>query len=296
MNQTRFQWVLLAILVFMICGLGLVLHRQSQLMQELVRDASTRASVPVPVVPTSTPARMPVGQEIARINVTAEAQGEFLPDIQFFQRCVDGRVVTQRSEWDGNQHTFCVGKNQLFVAQRGEETLLDERVVDELKDVPVLFRADVLTHGADRRSDKVLVSYAPEACTTTGDCGVGMRRNHVTYLYSLQTKEVRKLNRFPEIAQHLGIWNESFTKALFYPLTCGGAGCEAVALYGYNLERDQFVENLTQEKAAEMGIESPDVSGIPLPMWSMIEWTSDTTFRAEITDPSGPVRTVQGQF
>lgn len=300
MKQDRFQWLVAIVLLLIVVGFGFIVSRQQQLIRELSK--SSPQSIPeVGAMMERRPApplapQVASGQGIAQVNVGTETPEQPLLGIEFIHRCVNGQVSTQRSEWSGQMHTFCVGKNQLFVREEGKETLLDERMVGEAKDAPILLQANVVSVGPAQRSTKILVSYAPEVCTTTKDCGVGMPTNLVSHLYVRGSGALRQLSNFPKQAYGLGVWNTSFTKALFYPKTCGGAGCVTEALYGYNLERDQFVEGLTRDKAAEAGEESPDSAGKPLPMWDRIEWTSDTDFRARIMDPSGAYRTVTGRF
>lgn len=297
MKQDRFQWLVVVMMGVLAVGFGCIVFRQQQLIHELSRN--TRVPLVSSQQVTSGQAVVQ-GRDIARVKAGTETPNQSLAGIEFIHRCIDGEVTTRRSDLDGQTHAFCVGKNQLFAREMEKETLIDERMVREVKDAPILFQADVISSPARGRSKKVLVSYATEVCTTMNDCGVGMPNQYVRYLYTLGEGTVRALNGFPEQSLGLGVWNPSFTKAIFYPKTCGGAGCERVSLFGYDLERDQVVPNLTRDTAAEPGLESPDVNGKPLPMWGMLEWTSDTVFKAQITDPADPsggtVRTVTGRF
>ena len=125
-----------------------------------------------------------------------------------------------------------------------------------------------------------------------------MPNYHVRFAYDIQTNTVRSLKNFPESGAG-PIWNGSMSKALFIPVTCGGAGCLEAPLFGYDLTIDRFAESLTQERAAlpESSGERPrDVQGRPINRWGKIEWTSDTAFHAEIISPSGTRQWIVGQF
>ncbi len=312
MKQEHFQWLIIVLVVLAVAGFGVVLHRQSVMMQAILRASSSVTVTPNPektvATPSASPQRSPEAlpstprvTDIETVKVMTATPGQFVPNVEFVHRCVDGQVTTKHSDWDGKTHSFCVGRNQLVAKDQGREVMLSDYMVKGIADAPILFGAEMVGNIPADASNLALVSFSYETCTTTDDCGVGGPNHFVSYVYSLQTHTARSLAQFPRSYFGSPVWNKSFTKALFYPVTCGGGGCYPEALIGYNLETDKVNMSVTREKAVAWpeseGNELPtDGVDHPQPAWRAIEWTTDNGFRAMIEDVNHKTRWITGQF
>lgn len=265
---------------------------QGRMPSATVQEAATSQTMSPPVVG---------GKEAAMVTVSTLTPGKVVPNVQLIHRCFDGNITTKRSDWDGKTYSFCLGRNQLIVRDNGQERILEDKVIADVKNAPILMGAELVGNVSADQSKQILVSYSPEPCTTTDDCGVGGPTNFVTYVYNLESRQSRQIQQFPRATVGNGTWNTSFTKVIFYPVSCGGAGCGQESLIGYDLVNDSQVAQLTRDKAAVQsdatGSERPfDVMGATLPTWSSIEWTSNADFRASIIETSGKTRWITGRF
>lgn len=325
MNQEQSKRLILAIVILACVGVGAVLYSQSQRVDQGApvvpeQEVQTQGESPVvtgampsapaqgmpgspgamnPDTSTSSQVTVPVmvGEEIAVRNLGTAASA-----VNVSHRCIDGKVTVNKSNWNGETYRFCVGRNQLVIQENGRDVLVDDRLVMAAPEAPILIKVEPIGDTVQDQSPQILISYSPEPCTTTDDCGVGMPTSHVTFVYSLATHKPRRLWSFPQFTSGSATWNASFTKALFFPLTCGGAGCTPSELIGYNLQTDFVTQAATTERAAS-GTEAAegagaltDVRGNRLPYWSQIEWTSESQFRASITEPSNRTRIVKGEL
>jgi hypothetical protein len=186
--------------------------------------------------------------------------------------------------------SYCLGENRLVLLDKSAEpkVLQTLNVTDDAA-APILIKTETVPS-----STIVLISYAPDPCTTTGDCGAGMPTNHVTLAYDQKTGQVRPITKYPTDGEP--IWNPAGTKAIFVPDTCGGAGCQAIPLIGYDVTRDATQSITTDKAAGSPDGQARDASGKPLPRWSKIAWKNDVEFTAEIIQIDGKATSINSKF
>ncbi len=312
MNQERVQWLLIVVVLLGFLGFGFVLHQQSQMIERLSHQLS---ALPMnegarPVMQEDKPADrvMPVQpitngtriQDIAVLPAPAAGLNRAVPNVQFIHRCVDGQVTTKRSDYNGRTLSFCVGRNQLIVRDNDQETILEDSRVMAAANAPLLMQVEAVANKPEDDSKLILISYSVEPCTTTDDCGVGGPNNFVSFLYDLNAHIGSRLSSFPATTYSQPVWNKAFSKALFYPKTCGGAGCYPAGLLAYDLRADKANLEVTRETAVTAAEAGPGMAmtaaEVPQSTWSQIEWTSESAFRAQVIDPSGKARWITGQF
>lgn len=207
----------------------------------------------------------------------------------FLHRCV-GEVKT--ASFQGAIETnFCLGKNRLEIFDGLKATTLDEADVIEAAKAPLLLGVQYLAQTSSTTAT-VLISYSPEPCATTNDCGASMQTNYVTMSYSLKDGQIKKLPNFPATGKLL--WNSEATKAVSLPLTCGGAGCATGAIKGYDLNADAL-KDVTTDKAAEEK-DAQSATGDKLPYWKDLKWTDATHVTAVIVTPGKPDKKVEVAF
>lgn len=217
-----------------------------------------------------------------------------------FEHYCDGSVKLYKN--DSNKsgvvspdetYYYCIGRNQLFLNLEGELSLIKDEIISEAKDAPLFTDVKKLLP-----SSTVLISYSPNACITVNDCGIGMPTNYETIAFDLTDKTFRDIKNYPENGN--AIWNKSGTKAVFYPETCGGAGCDEGAIIGYDLATDES-KNISSEKAAydssecgngkncwaNCGSPASGTSGECLSVWDNLHWLDDNKVSATIISPSG---------
>lgn len=222
--------------------------------------------------------------EVSRTNVVT-AGGTYV----FAQQCAG-----QTQTLEGQERPFCLGLSRLTVTNpAGAQEQLETANINEAKDVPVLIGASVVPGSAN---GEILVSYAPETCTTAGDCGVGAPDNFVGGMYRSSDGSYRELNNFPEMG--LAVWNANGTKALFVQPTCGPTGCGKAPIYGYDLASDTG-KGVTQEFAAgapsDVG-RALDPMGNPLPQWVSVAWKDEMNFSAVYRPETGPTKEIAGKL
>ena len=297
MNSRAFQWTFLVIVVLGFAGVGLALQRQSDALGSLAttvsQHAETLAQLKTPPTPPPTSPMPPVPQHQTQDIAFFSA----VTDVTFVHRCVEGQSTTRRTDWNGQTYSFCLGRNQLLVRDHGTESILADEVITKPQEAPILIRV----MPAGNTAANVLVSYAPEPCTTVNDCGAGMEDEKspafFRYVYNLSTHAGHRLK--PTQVQGTlgeGIWNASGTRAVYYPATCGGAGCEPQSLIGYDLTTEAVTTALVPDTAISPpeGTTSSDLSQFA--DWSTIEWKTDREFTATILHKGHPAKTVSGRF
>lgn len=311
MNQERFNWLITIVVLLGFIGIGCALYQQSRLIGGLSHQGSMLMQKPM--MPMNAPEqvtdramkRTPTAdgvriQDITLLSAPAVGPQRVAPNVQFIHRCIDGQVITKRSDYNGKTYSFCIGRNQLIVRDNDQETILEDARVTAALSGPILMQVDAVSNKPEDESNLLLVSYSVEPCTTTDDCGVGGPNNFVSFLYDLKAHIGSRLGNFPVATYGRPIWNKSFSKAIFYPITCGGAGCYPGSLIGYDLLTDKVVSELTSEKAVTAAEAGPGgamtAAEVPQSTWNLVEWTSDTAFRAQITDSAGKTRWISGQL
>lgn len=186
--------------------------------------------------------------------------------------------------------SYCMGENRLVVIEKAAEPkVLMTQNVTEAAQAPILIKVELVPS-----SGLVLISYSPEPCTTTGDCGVGTPSNYVTLAYNPKDGQARPINKYP--SDGIPIWNAAGTKAIFVPDTCGGAGCQVIPLIGYDVTRDATQSVTTDKAVGTKENSAKDASGQPLPRWGAIQWKSDADFVANLIKIDGSTQEVAGKF
>jgi YHS domain-containing protein len=312
MNQERVNWLITIVMLLGFIGVGTVLHQQARLISHLSQqgpmihqDHMMQRTDPEEQPTDRAMKRAPAAdgvriQDIALLSAPAAGPQRIAPNVQFIHRCIDGQVITKRSEYNGKTYSFCLGRNQLVIRDNDRETVVDDGQVASALSAPILMRVDAVANKPEDESSLVLVSYTVEPCTTTDDCGVGGPNNFVSFLYDLKTRSGSRIGYFPSTTYGNPVWNKTFSKAVFYPRTCGGAGCYAASLIGYDLRADKLTAEITRDKGVPAEESGPGLALTaaeePQSTWGAIEWTSETAFRAQMTDPAGKTRWIQGQF
>lgn len=193
---------------------------------------------------------------------------------------------------------YCLGTSTLSIVDPNQKSsdLYKITATDPSK-TPVLLDAQLIPGSMN---GAVLVSFSPEACTTTGKCSAGMPSNYVTMAVDLNNTSFSysSIHNYP--ASGTPVWDTYGIKALFIPQTCGGAGCDVAPLIGYSLITDTLNNKLTKETGAGVSGQSSgpvsDVNSKKLAVWKSASWTSDTQFKAVLTGADGTDKTITGTF
>lgn len=194
---------------------------------------------------------------------------------------------------------YCIGRNQLFLNLDGKMLIVKDEAISEAKNALIFTDVKLLPSAT-----AILISYSPNVCFTVNDCGVGMPDNYVTIAFNLADNTFRDIKNYPSNGE--AIWNKSGTKAVFYPETCGGAGCDEASIIGYDLLSDE-AKDISSEKAAydsnSCGSEkncwancgSPSSNGC-LSVWDNLHWVDDKNVSATIISPTGEKKEITFAF
>lgn len=188
--------------------------------------------------------------------------------------------------------SFCVGDFELVAMIRDQSIIITSGHAVSGVDSPVLLKAVAVGDQGN-----VLISYKPY-CASTGDCGAGLPMNEVTHVLRAKDASVQTISHFPPSG--IPVWNSLFTKALFIPETCGGAGCDLAPIIAYDLVSDSS-KDITKEKAVGLGkdaktADATDPVGDRLPVWRSIEWLTGDAFTAVMLKSDGSQQKVMGTF
>lgn len=283
---------MLILLVIGLVALGVMVtrvdHELTDLTHTLLKiSEDVRATKPSGGTKADPDTLVMKGDSAQVVSVEAIKVGE--TTYTFRQRC-NGKIDVAPNQ----TIPFCIGDNQLTVTAGDEKPV----VLDNTSDVtaqaaPVLRPLHFVPSSSGKGT--LLVSYGPDTCVTTDDCGGDFEPNHVTHAYALGTAEakLRPLSHYPVTGK--GVWNPSGTKAVFIPETCGGASCVESTLIGYDLAAD-VAQPATTQKAAGSMTEAKDSAGKRLAQWVTVTWKSETEFTATYTDSKGKSLTVEGKF
>lgn len=188
--------------------------------------------------------------------------------------------------------SFCVGDYELVALISGQSLVVASGHATNGNDSPVLM-------GAESVGDQgmMLVSFKP-SCASVGDCGAGIPVNNQSFVVRVADRSVQPIANIPP--NGTPVWNAIYTKALFIPETCGGAGCDLAPIIGYELTGDR-AKDLTKEKAvglsADMSMtDATDPTGDRLPIWKSIEWDGNDAFTAVMIGADGASKKVTGKF
>lgn len=273
---------LLALLIGGVVLLGVLAILQNQEIKRLSSDETE-------VVEQQNVAQEPAagsGDIVAKKTVQGAG---FLFDVIHY---CDGTVMTNMA--DGVEPAqFCVGENTLVFKDGLREKIIIAETINSAVRAPVL--TDVALVPTESGLKRLLISYGPDACRTTDDCGAGMPENWVSYVFNVADLTARPLANYPLSGD--GVWNSNGTKALFVLNACGGAGCSVMQLVGYDLESDTQ-KPVTTEKAAFRQFEQvpQDIDESLLPYWDGAKWTSNTEFSATIVNTNKTKKVIKGTF
>ena len=301
MSKESFQWVILLLLVIGLIGVGTVVAQQRDQLSRLgasmdalarspslpeVRPAASAGQpIPAPRIPTQD---APAGSvTITQKTVTWNGTVGWVAHL-----CQGSIRAGYRFGGEGQAISYCIGENQLaFIDGSGKVSILETRTVSAAEQAPVLLGVDLVPGS---RKGTVLIGYAAEPCTTTNDCGVGMPTNHVRFAYDLADQRLRAVAHYPEYGQPA--WNPSGTKAVFIRETCGGAGCLAEPLIGYDLATDAMKTVTTVTAARTESGRAQDTEGNRLPTWGSVTWENETRFSVTRFSAEGVLGRVPGTF
>jgi hypothetical protein len=188
--------------------------------------------------------------------------------------------------------SFCIGDYELVATLGDRSIVIASGHASNAQEAPVFLKAEPVASSTD-----ALISFGPN-CASTGDCGVGMPRNEVNFVLHTKDGSVQSISHFPP--NGFAVWNETATKALFIPETCGGAGCDVAPLIGYDLSADRS-KDITNERAVGLGedgraSDATDPVGNRLPVWQSVQWNAGDTFTATVLNSDGSTRKINGTF
>lgn len=294
MNKENWQWVVLIIVVLGLFGLGAIVVNQNAQMAQISRTMITVSSQVQDLAQKQNPQAATNNAPVAQDGYKTLTQENVVWNgnvYQFVHRC-KGEVKVAEEQ----ATPFCIGQNQLAVIDPSSNVkILKTDTIIAAADAPVLLSADLIP-STQKNSGNVLLSYSVETCATTNDCGAGMPTNYVRFVYNLGTQTLRGLKAFPNEGKPA--WNPSGTKAIFYPSTCGGAGCGVVSLGGYDLSKDEMKSVTNVEAAANENGDTDlvDAGGKKLPVWTDIYWKNDSDFVAIVQNPDLTKKQVSGKY
>jgi len=251
--------------------------------------------------PTAVTASEPFGKVIYWMNIISNKKN------YKFEHYCDGSVKLYKNDANGSglvpadsTYYYCIGRNQLFLNLDGEMSVIKDEVISGAQNAPIFTDIKLLSSGI------ILISYSPNACFTVNDCGVGMPNNYITIAFSIADSTFRIIKNYPSHGE--AIWNRSGIKAIFYPETCGGAGCDEASVIGYDLTIDE-AKDVSSEKAAYdsnmcgagkncwANCGSPDsVSGKCLSAWDSLRWVDDSKVSATIISSAGDKKETTFEF
>jgi hypothetical protein len=297
MKKDTLLWALVGLAVLGLAGLGsFVAYQNSQLKQvstsmdklgAKLEDLSQKTSLPAQNSTTS-PAENP--QQVKAAEEFQTLAQKMADKIQFAHLC---KGQTKEVYLFGDERrpvSYCLGENRLVMIEKSAEPkVLQTQNITEDSNAPILIKAETVPS-----STIILISYAPEPCTTIGDCGAGQPTNYVTLAYDQKAGQLKPITKYP--TDGTPIWNAAGTKAIFIPDTCGGAGCQIIPLIGYDVTRDATQSATTDKAVGAKDGQARDVAGKPLPRWGMVKWTSDSDFTAEIVQVDGKITAINGKF
>ncbi len=316
MNRENVQWIAVALIACGLIGVTSIIVKQNEQLNRVSQGldrvetmveiyASKAKATPTPTsassIPTSTLSNSQTIPDVFDgFSVITQKPGITSSGfvIQFVHLC---KGTVQAAE--GQSVPFCLGENRLGVLNpvssfSGPE-ILASNTVSKAEDAPVLMNVEYVK-GATKQGGAFLISYTPEPCTTMNDCGAGMPEHYVRYVYDFSNLVggLRSIQHFPE--RGTLTWNSLGTKALVYPNSAGGAGYEAVILTGYDLLKDSQKNLTTVTGVGDIhgSASDPhtDIQGKRLPFWNKFDWIDDSHFTAELINPDGTKKIVNGQF
>lgn len=187
------------------------------------------------------------------------------------------------------QEYFCLGKNSLIYNESKIDKIIESGNIQNPAEAPILIEAKLIPSNSDRGI--VLISYMPEPCATTGDCGVGGPTNFISHTFNLATLISKRINNFPRISDP--VWNPEGSKALFLPYTCGGVGCGKGSILGYDVDQDQVMYQSSELGSEEFFEGAP---GNPIPYWKRLSWLDNSNAIAELVSSDGKVKKIKINF
>ncbi|MBU4337975.1 hypothetical protein KKB43_06045 [Patescibacteria group bacterium] len=183
---------------------------------------------------------------------------------------------------------YCLGENKLvFIGSDGKTLDIKSEEISDAVLAPFLLDTQLLP--STNETGTVLVSYFPAPCLTIGDCGIAEPTDDEIIAFNISKYTFRIIKNYNE--SETANWNKAGTKAVFYPHTCGGAGCDKRSLIGYSLLIDES-KNITSEQAAyDRGGCEDEIA-----CWSDLHWIDDNRVSAIINYPDGSKKEVTASF
>lgn len=217
------------------------------------------------------------------VEEQATAGGDFY-DVQY--RCRGEQKTASVPGAPVSDAVFCVGDAQLAVLDDAGNIVATWRTsASKDEDAPVL--GDVTSLGSDR----LLIYFAKDECSTVNNCGVGTPYPAGTHVVDVSEGSLDELENMPDGNP---IWNSDETKAVIIPSTCGGGGCGLAALVGYDILVDEQT-TLTTEKGADE-VYAQDAVGNDVPYWKSVTWKDNDSVVAVLVLPDGTEDVVDVEY
>ncbi len=294
MRKEIILWILVALAVLGLIGLGAIvtfqnqqLNKVSSSMNDLTAKLENISKQPQPVAQTAATTTSQVSKPSNEFETLTQKMAD---NLQFAHLCKGQAKEIYLFGDERRPASYCLGENRLVILDKSAEpkVLQSSNVTDDAA-APILIKTETVPS-----STVILISYAPDPCTTTGDCGVGMPTNYVTFAYDQRDGKFRAIAKYP--SDGTPIWNPAGTKAIFVPDTCGGAGCQSIPLIGYDVTRDATQSVTTDKAVGTPDGQARDAAGKPLPRWSKIIWKNDVDFIADLVQIDGKTTQINGKF
>lgn len=276
---------LTALAIVTAIGLGVVVYMQNTEINTLKKQSASSSPMEERA---SDGVKSPSGTVVVEKNIKFDGS-----EINLQYRCAgEIKKGVERVGDPAEDVSFCVGDYSLVAKVGDQSTMIASGHAISGNDSPVFLGAEAVGDQGN-----IFISYKP-SCASTGDCGAGMATNDVTYVFHSKDASVQPIANFPPNGKPL--WNAIFTKALFIPETCGGAGCDLAPIIGYDLVKDS-PKDVTVEKGVGLGQDSTasdatDPVGDRLPVWKSVEWIAGDTFNATLIKVDGTLKQVKGTF
>ncbi|MCI0479304.1 hypothetical protein L0Y59_02060 [Candidatus Uhrbacteria bacterium] len=283
------SWLIVAALAVGFLGLAVLVVMQSSLLKKITTVPTTEQIVTLPpTAPASSEEAVgtsPEGDTFGmRLLKTSSVEWDDM-EVRVAHYC-DGISNTLEFEMAQPSVSVCLGLNVLTLEYGDTVKVLDRRTATSYEESPIL----TIMEKTSSVGQYAAVQYAPYPCyVDEAYCGVGMPERSVTFAVNLATKSWRALENYPQTGT-MDV-EEGGRFFLHVPNACGGAGCEAVAIQGYDLVTDTLV-NLTAERAADIA-NAKTVDGTRLSWWSKVQWTGEKLANAMLQNPDGTRKTIQ---
>lgn len=276
---------LTALAIVAAIGLGIVVYMQQTQITSLQKQLASPSS---PMEDKSQKTNPVASAIVAEKTLSVDGS-----DVRFEYRC--SGEIKKGVERIGNPAadiSYCIGDYELAAMINSQSFVVASGHVTDAATSPVFLKAEAVGD-----QGFVFISFKP-SCASDGSCGAGMPTNEISYLFKVKDHTTQAIAHFPP--NGTAVWNAVYTKALFIPETCGGAGCDLAPIIGYSLT-DDSTKDLTNEKAVGLGedttnSDATDPAGNRLAVWKKIEWNGNDAFTATLVKSDGTQKKVTGKF